>query len=84
MKRISMAITIALALFGVSPIACALDGEALLRQVDRNLNPESDAMYRKLINIDPDSSKREFVLYTIKKGQDRMNGPDGYTSRVVN
>ena len=72
MKRMSMAITIALALFGVSPIACALDGEALLRQVDRNLNPESYAMYRKLINIEPDSSKKEFVLYTIKKGQDRM------------
>ena len=50
----------------------AIDGEGILRQVDRNLNPESYAMYRKLINIEPDGDKREFVLYTIKKGEDRM------------
>ncbi len=49
-----------------------LDGTAILLQVDRNLNPESYEMYRKLINIEPDGSKKEFVLYTIKKGQDKM------------
>ncbi len=48
------------------------DGEEILLQVDRNLNPESYEMYRKLINVEPDGSKKEFVLYTIKKGQDRM------------
>ena len=50
----------------------ALDGAAVLLQVDRNLNPETYEMYRKLINIEPDGSKKEFVLYTIKKGQDKM------------
>lgn len=49
-----------------------IDGDAILLQVDRNLNPESYEMYRKLINIEPDGSKKEFVLYTIKKGQDKM------------
>ena len=49
-----------------------LDGEAILLQVDRNLNPESYEMYRKLINIEPDGSRKEFVLYSIKKGQDKM------------
>ena len=72
MRGISAVMAISTVLFGISPLAHALDGEALLRQVDRNLNPESYEMYRKLINIEPDGSKKEFVLYTIKKGQDRM------------
>jgi outer membrane lipoprotein-sorting protein len=50
----------------------ALDGNEILTQVDRNLQPESYEMYRKLINIEPDGTKKEFVLYTVKKGQDKM------------
>ena len=50
----------------------ALDGNEILRQVDRNLQPVSYEMYRKLINIEPDGSSKEFVLYTVKKGQDKM------------
>jgi len=50
----------------------ALDGNEILRQVDRNMQPETYEMYRKLINIEPDGSKKEFVLYTVKKGQDKM------------
>ncbi len=49
-----------------------LDGTAILQQVDKNLNPESYEMYRKLINIEPDGTKKEFVLYSVKKGQDKM------------
>lgn len=52
--------------------ALALDGSDMLRKVDRNLQPESYEMYRKLINIEPDGKRKEFVLYTIKKGQDKM------------
>ncbi len=52
--------------------AVALDGNEILLQVDRNLQPESYEMYRKLINIEPDGSKKEYVLYTVKKGQDKM------------
>ncbi len=72
MKRLIAALTMTTALCGITPTAHALDGDAILRQVDRNLNPESYEMYRKLINVEPDGSKKEFVLYTIKKGQDRM------------
>ena len=50
----------------------ALDGNEILRQVDRNLQPEAYEMYRKLINVEPDGSKKEFVLYSVKKGQDKM------------
>jgi outer membrane lipoprotein-sorting protein len=59
-------------LFSLSLPAMALDGEELLRKIDRNLQPESYEMYRKLINIEPDGSRKEFVLYTIKKGQEKM------------
>jgi outer membrane lipoprotein-sorting protein len=48
------------------------DANALLKKIDRNLQPDSYEMYRKLINIEPDGSKKEFVLYTAKKGQDKM------------
>lgn len=52
--------------------ALALDGNKILRQVDRNMQPESYEMYRKLINIEPDGRKKEFVFYTVKKGLDKM------------
>ena len=50
----------------------AIEGNQLLKKVDRNLNPESYESYRKLINIEPDGRKREFILFTVKKGQDRV------------
>lgn len=54
--------------------ALAIDGKQLLEQVDRNLAPESYELYRKLINIEPDGRKKEFVLYTVKKGKDKIAG----------
>jgi hypothetical protein len=50
----------------------AMEGSDILAAVDRNLNPDSYEMYRKLINIEPDGKKREYILYTLKKGRDRM------------
>ena len=53
-------------------VGLAVDGTAILQQVDRKMQPESYEMYRKLINIEPDGKSKEFVLYTVKKGQDKM------------
>ena len=50
----------------------AIDGPELLKQVDRNLNPESYESYRKLINIEPDGRKKEFTLFTVKRGLDKV------------
>ncbi len=50
----------------------AIDGTQLLKQIDRNLNPESYELYRKLINIEPDGRKKEYVLFTVKKGRDKV------------
>ncbi|HPC33820.1 MAG TPA: outer membrane lipoprotein-sorting protein [Syntrophales bacterium] len=52
--------------------AYAVDGKKLLEQVDRNLNPESYETYRKLINIEPDGKKKEFTMFSVKKGQDKI------------
>jgi outer membrane lipoprotein-sorting protein len=58
----------------VAAPAYAVDGNQLLQQVDRNLAPESYELYRKLINIEPDGRKKEFVLFTVKKGKDKIAG----------
>ncbi len=58
--------------FLLTGTALALDGNEILRQVDANMQPQSYEMYRKLINIEPDGKKKEFVLYTVKTGQDKM------------
>ncbi len=58
-------------LFLATP-ALSLDGAAILKQVDKNLQPESFESYRKLINIEPNGAKREFLLYTLKKGNDKI------------
>lgn len=63
---------LAAALGLVAGFAHALDGVALLKKVDANLQPESFESYRKLINIEPSGAKREFLLYTLKKGNDKI------------
>jgi len=52
--------------------ALAVDGNSVLLQVDRNLNPDSYESYKKLINIEPSGKKKEFVLFTVKKGKDKV------------
>jgi outer membrane lipoprotein-sorting protein len=54
--------------------AYAIDGTQLLKQIDRNLNPESYEMYRKLINVEPSGRKMEYTFYSIKKGLDKIVG----------
>jgi outer membrane lipoprotein-sorting protein len=64
-------IIVFLSLFIALPVY-AIDGTALLKQVDRNLSPDSYESYRKLINIEPDGKKKEFTLFTVKKGTDKV------------
>ncbi|HEX9867777.1 MAG TPA: outer membrane lipoprotein-sorting protein, partial [Candidatus Tectomicrobia bacterium] len=58
--------------FFLTRLALAVDGNLLLQRVDANLQPESFESYRKLINIEPNGTQREFLLYTVKKGQDKI------------
>ena len=54
------------------PAYAAVDGTQLLKQIDRNLNPENFETYRKLINVEPDGRKKEYTLFTAKKGMDKV------------
>ena len=54
--------------------AFAVEGAALLEKVDRQLAPASYELYRKLINIEPNGSRKEYVLYTVKKGKEMVAG----------
>lgn len=72
LKSIKIVVVLLPVMLCFTTAALALDGNEILRQVDKNLQPESYEMYRKLINIEPDGSKKEFVLYSVKKGQDKM------------
>jgi outer membrane lipoprotein-sorting protein len=48
------------------------DGNEILKIVDENLMPVSFESYRKLINEEPDGSKKEFIFFTVKKGKDKV------------
>jgi outer membrane lipoprotein-sorting protein len=68
MKRL---LWLAFCLFAL-PAAAAIDGTQILQKVDRNLEPESYESYRQLTDIQPDGSKKVSVLYTMKKGRDKV------------
>jgi len=65
---------IVLVALAVATPAFAIDGTQLLQQVDRNLSPESYESYRKIINIEPDGKKKEYLYFTVKKGKDKIAG----------
>jgi outer membrane lipoprotein-sorting protein len=67
-----MRLLIGALLLSLSAAVAALDGTEILRKVDRNMEPESYENYRKLVNIEPNGVKKEYVLYTVKKGRDKM------------
>ena len=61
-----------LSFLALPAMAAALDGTEILKKVDRNLEPESYESYRQLSDIQPDGSKKVSVLYTMKKGRDKV------------
>ena len=48
------------------------EGNEILKKADENLQPSSFESYRKLINEEPDGSKKEFIFFTAKKGKDKV------------
>ena len=50
----------------------SIEGDKLLKEIDRNLTPETFESLRKIINIEPNGDKKEFVLFALKKGNDKM------------
>jgi hypothetical protein len=62
----------AVAAFAQSPTGAAIDGTALLRQVDRRLNPPSYDAYKRLINVEPNGRTREYLLYQVAEGREKV------------
>ncbi len=61
------------ACLAVAPVfAAPIDGAQILQKVDRNLEPESYESYRQLTDIQPDGTRKVSVLYTMKKGRDKV------------
>jgi outer membrane lipoprotein-sorting protein len=58
----------------LSTCAYTQDPAALLEKIDRNLEPPSYEMYRKLINVEPDGKTKEFTLFMVRKGNDKVAG----------
>jgi len=67
-------ITLLMVLVLAAVPAYAVDGNAMLARVDKNLTPDSYEMYRKLVNVEPDGRKKAFILFTVKKGHDKIAG----------
>jgi len=54
-------------LVSITGLAFTQDGNDLLKRIDAKFMPESYESYRKLINIESNGRKKEFIVYTIKK-----------------
>lgn len=48
------------------------EGNALLEEIDRKMMPEGSESYKKIINIEPNGAQKEFIMYVVKKGNDKM------------
>jgi hypothetical protein len=70
-KAVLLSIVVTLLLWTIDLMAQGTAQE-WLETIDRNLNPLEYESYRKLINIEPDGSKKEFVLFTVKQGKDKV------------
>jgi hypothetical protein len=62
----------ALVALAQSPLRATIDGAALLRQVDRRLNPPSYDTYKRLINVEPNGRTREYLLYQVAEGREKV------------
>jgi outer membrane lipoprotein-sorting protein len=65
----SLALFIGLVL--VSAAVFAESGADVLKRIDEKMMPASYEAYRKIIDEYPDGKKKEYQMYTVKKGQDK-------------
>ena len=71
MKNLKILLLI-LSFISIPYLSFAQNGNELLKRIDEKLMPESYEAYRKIINIEPNGRKKEFIVYTVKKGTDKM------------
>lgn len=71
-QKIITALVCLLLPWGVSEAMAQSTPDDWLKEIDKSLNPTEYESYRKIINIDPSGKKTEFVMYSIKKGTDKL------------
>jgi len=59
-------------LFIIIVVVSSIFAQNILVQIDKNMAPGSSESYKKLINIEPDGTKKEFLLYQARKDSDKM------------
>jgi outer membrane lipoprotein-sorting protein len=56
----------------ITGYAQELNGNEILEIVDNKLAPRNNEMYRKIINTEASGKTKEFVMYSAKKGDDKI------------
>ena len=72
MKRSVIAGAALLVLFVASGALYAQSGNDVLKRIDGKLWPSSYEAYRYLVDQYPDGTKKEYTVYTVKKGLDKV------------
>jgi outer membrane lipoprotein-sorting protein len=73
MKSIGKVVSVALLVAATTAgTLFAQDGSEILKRIDAKLMPESYESYRQLIDEYPDGKKKEYVVYSVKKGVDKV------------
>lgn len=65
-------LTVLVLLLFASNYLFPLESGELLKRIDKNMMPESYESYRKLTDIEPSGKSKEFIVYTVKKGRDKV------------
>ncbi len=47
-------------------------GNEILKIIDEKMAPKNNEMYRKIINIESNGKKKEYTMYSAKKGDDKI------------
>jgi len=72
MYRIVLFLAALVTWLAVAAPSLALTGEEILQAVDARLQPGDLEMYRKLINIEPDGTKKEYTYWFLRKDKDKI------------
>lgn len=72
MKRLTALGALLLVFFFASGTLYAQSGNDILKRIDEKLWPSSYEAYRYLVDQYPDGSKKEYTVYTVKKGTDKV------------
>ncbi len=72
MKRLEMLGALLLMTLFASGALFAQTGNDILKRIDNKLWPTDYEAYRYLVDQYPDGSKKEYTVYTVKKGEDKV------------